>query len=163
VWCAFERIFGRSWSRRFAAVISIYTRPLVRAHVGVRPFLFMLRALAHGGLLSVTRHLVRFTGARLSESEREALTFRANQCGMRSGEYIRFLILSDLRSVTEDRLLQTVEAEHTRLALLAARQGKPLNQATLRELRSQAILNAPALVEQTVRLLRQQRNGGQQR
>ena len=109
------------------------------------------------------RDLVRFTGARLSESEREALTLRANQCGMRTGEYIRFLILSDLRSVTDDRLFQTVEAEHTRLALLTAQQGKPLNQATLRELRSQAILNALPLVEQTTRLLRQLRNGGEER
>jgi len=77
------------------------------------------------------------------------------------GEYIRFLILADLQSVTDDRLFQTLESEHTRLTLLAAQQGKPLNAATLRELRSQAILNAPALVEQTIRILKQQRNGGQ--
>ncbi len=72
---------------------------------------------------------------------------------------MRFLVLADLHSLTDDRLLQTVEAEHTRLALLAAQQGKPLNATTLRELRTQAILNAPALVEQTIRLLKQQRNG----
>jgi hypothetical protein len=80
---------------------------------------------------------------------------------MRIGEYIRFLILADLQSITDDRLFQTVEAEHTRLALLAAQQGKPLSTATLRELRTQAILNAPALVEQTIRILKQQRNGGE--
>jgi len=77
------------------------------------------------------------------------------------GEYIRFLVLADLQSVTDDRLFQTVEAEHTRLVLLAAQQGKALNAATLRELRSQAILNAPALVERTIRILKLQRNGGQ--
>jgi hypothetical protein len=54
-----------------------------------------------------------------------------------------------------------VEAEHTRLVLIAAQQGKALNATTLRELRSQAILNAPTLVEQTIRILKQQRNGGQ--
>jgi hypothetical protein len=80
---------------------------------------------------------------------------------MRMGEYIRFLILADLHSVTDDRLFQAVEAEHTRLALLAAQQGKPLNATTLHELRSHAILHAPVLVEQTIRLLKQQRNGGQ--
>ena len=82
---------------------------------------------------------------------------------MRVSEYLRLLVLADLRSVTDDRLFQTVEAEHTRLALLTAQQGKPLNQATLRELRSQAIVNAPVLVEQTIRLLRQMRNGGEER
>jgi hypothetical protein len=80
---------------------------------------------------------------------------------MRVSEYLRFLVLADLHSVTDDRLLHSVEAEHTRLALLAAQQGKPLNGTMLRELRSQAILNAPALVEQTIRILKQQRNGGQ--
>jgi len=58
-------------------------------------------------------------------------------------------------------LLQAVEAEDTRLVLIAAQQGKALNATTLRELRSQAILNAPTLVEQTIRILKQQRNGGQ--
>jgi hypothetical protein len=80
---------------------------------------------------------------------------------MRVSEYLRFLVLAELHSLTDDRLLQTVEAEHTRLALLAAQQGKPLNATTLRELRTQAIVNAPALVEQTMRILKQQRNGGQ--
>jgi hypothetical protein len=80
---------------------------------------------------------------------------------MRLSEYLRFLVLADLRAATDDRLFQAVEAEHTRLVLIAAQQGKPLNADTLRELRSQAILNAPALVEQTIRILKQQRNGGQ--
>jgi hypothetical protein len=80
---------------------------------------------------------------------------------MRLSEYLRFLILADLHGATDDRLFQAVEAEHTRLVLIAAQQGKALNVATLRELRSQAILNAPALVEQTIRILKQQRNGGQ--
>ena len=68
-------------------------------------------------------------------------------------------MLAELQSVNEQSLLQAVEAEHTRLVLIAAQQGKPLNATTLRELRSQAILTAPALVEQTSRLLKQQRNG----
>jgi hypothetical protein len=73
------------------------------------------------------------------------------------------LVLAELQSVNEQSLLQAVEAEHTRLVLIAAQQGKPLNAATLRELRSQAILTAPTLVEQTARLLKQQRNGNQVR
>ena len=91
------------------------------------------------------------------------MRLRALSQGMRVSEYLRLLVLADLRTVTDDRLFQTVEAEHTRLALLTAQQGKPLNQATLRELRSQAIVNAPVLVEQTIRLLRQMRNGGEER
>ena len=110
----------------------------------------------------MARRFSHAAGARLAGTEHEALRLRALARGMRVSEYLRLLVLADLHSVTDDRLFQAVEAEHTRLALLAAQQGKPLNQATLRDLRSQAILNAPALVEQTVRLLRQQRNGGQQ-
>ena len=108
------------------------------------------------------RPLPSTANTRLSVGEHEALRRRALSHGMRVSEYLRFLILADLNSITDDRLFQAVEAEHTRLALLAAQQGKPLNQGTLRDLRTQAILNAPALVEQTGRLLRQQRNGGQQ-
>lgn len=44
---------------------------------------------------------------------------------MDTGEYMRFLV-ADLHSLTDNRLLQAVEAEHTRLALLAAQQSKPL-------------------------------------
>ena len=106
--------------------------------------------------------LVAAAHTRLSQTEHEALARRALLRGMRISEYLRHLVLADLQPLNDHNLIQTVEAEHTRLALLAAQQGKPLNQATLRDLRSQAILNAPALVEQTVRLLRQQRNGGQQ-
>lgn len=107
------------------------------------------------------RKLPLSVGTKLAIAEHEALCSRALSRGVRVSEYLRFLVLADLHSITDDRLLQAIEAEHTRLALLAAQQGKPLNQATMRELRSQAILNAPALVEQTVRLLRQQRNGDQ--
>jgi hypothetical protein len=103
----------------------------------------------------------RSVSTRLSFPEYDQLERRALECGLTVSDYLRRLVAADSRSGTDDRLLQTVEAEHTRLALLAAQQGKPLNQATLRDLRSQAILNAPPLVEQTVRLLRQQRNGGQ--
>ena len=109
------------------------------------------------------RKLPHSVGTKLAAAEQDALRLRALSRGMRVSEYIRFLILADLHSVTEDRLFQTVEAEHTRLALLAAQQGKPLNAATLRELRSQAIVNAPALVEQTIRILKQQRNGANDR
>jgi hypothetical protein len=93
--------------------------------------------------------------------EHERLERRALECGATTSEYLRRLVLADSQSDTEDRLLQTVEAEHTRLVLVAAQQGKPLSAATLRELRLQAILNAPVLVEQTIRLLKQHRNGGQ--
>jgi hypothetical protein len=46
--------------------------------------------------------------------------------GLGPSEYLRWLILADLQQKTEDRLWQAVEAEHTRLTLLAAQQGKPL-------------------------------------
>lgn len=107
------------------------------------------------------RKLPLSVGTKLAKVEHEALGSRALSYGMRISEYIRFLVLADLHSLTDDRLLQTVEAEHTRLALLAAQQGKPLSATTLRDLRAQAILNAPSLVEQTVRILKQQRIGGQ--
>jgi hypothetical protein len=107
------------------------------------------------------RKLPHSVGTKLGAAEHETLRLRALSHGVRVSEYLRFLILADLHSITEDRVLQTIEAEHTRLALLAAQQGKPLNAATLRELRTQAILNAPVLVEQTVRILKQQPNGGQ--
>jgi hypothetical protein len=61
-----------------------------------------------------------------------------------------------LQQKTEDRLLQAVEAEHTRLTLLAAQEGKPLTQELLHELRNQAILSAPVHVERTMRLIQQQ-------
>jgi len=163
VWFAFVRFCGCSWSRRFAAVVSFYTRPLVRVYRGKpNPFNFDTRFVYRGKHL-MARRFSHAAAARLAVAELEALRLRALSNGMRVSEYLRLLVLADLRSVTDDRLFQTVEAEHTRLALLTAQQGKPLNQATLRELRSQAIVNAPVLVEQTIRLLRQMRNGGEER
>lgn len=106
------------------------------------------------------RKLPLSVGTKLAAAEHEAICSQALSHGMRLSEYLRFLVLADLRTVTDDRLFPTVEAEHTRLALLAAQQGKPLSATTLRELRMQAILNAPTLVEQTIRILKQQRNGG---
>lgn len=98
---------------------------------------------------------------KLASSELKSLQSRAHSLGLTQSEYFRLLVLAELQSVNEQSLLQAVEAEHTRLVLIAAQQGKALNGTTLRELRSQAILNAPTLVEQTMRILRQQRNGGQ--
>ena len=111
----------------------------------------------------MTIKLVAAAHTRLSQTEHEALAHRALSRGMRISEYLRHLVLADLQPLSVLNLIQTVEAEHTRLALLTAQQGKPLNQTTLRELRSQAIVNAPVLVEQTIRLLRQMRNGGEER
>ena len=108
------------------------------------------------------RNPSRSVSTRLTFPEHGRLERSALECGLTVSEYMRRLVVADSRSSTDDRLLQTVEAEHTRLALLAAQQGKPLNAATLRDLRTQAILQAPALVEQTIRILRQQRHGGQQ-
>jgi hypothetical protein len=107
------------------------------------------------------RKLPLSVGTKLAAAEHEAICSRALSHGMRLSEYLRFLVIADLDAATDDRLFQAVEAEHTRLVLIAAQQGKALNAMTLRELRSQAILNAPALVEQTIRILKQQRNGGQ--
>jgi hypothetical protein len=107
------------------------------------------------------RKLPLSVGTKLAAAEHEAICSRALSHGLRLSEYLRFLVLADLHAVTDDRLFYAFEAEHTRLALLAAQQGKALNATTLRDLRSQAILNAPALVEQTIRVLKQQRNGGQ--
>jgi hypothetical protein len=109
----------------------------------------------------LTRNLNRSATAKLAENEYARLCGRADAQGVTLSEYVRRLILSDLQYGGESDLLHTVEAEHTRLTLLAAQQGRPLNAATLRDLRTQAILQAPALVEQALRLLRQQRNGWQ--
>src|SRR5262245_28645534 len=102
------------------------------------------------------RKLPFSVGTKLATAEHEALCSRALLHGMRLSEYLRLLVLADLHTVTDDRLFQAVEAEHTRLALLAAQQGKPLNAATLHDLRLQAIVNAPMLVEKTIRILKQQ-------
>ena len=107
------------------------------------------------------RKLPHTLSTKLATSELKLLQSRAHLSGLTQSEYLRLLVLAELQSVNEQSLLQAVEAEHTRLVLIAAQQGKALNATTLRELRSQAILNAPALVEQTSRLLKQQRNGGQ--
>ena len=106
------------------------------------------------------RQLPHTLSTKIAPSELRSLQSRARLAGLTQSEYVRHLVLADLQSVNEYSLLQTVEAEHTRLVLLAAQQGKPLNATTLRELRSQAILNAPVLVEQTLRMLKQHRNGG---
>ena len=108
----------------------------------------------------MSRQLPHTLSTKVATSELQALQSRALHTGVTPSEYLRHLVLADLRSVNEQTLLQTVEAEHTRLALLTAQQGKPLNPATLHELRNQAILRAPALVEQAIRLLRQIRMGG---
>ena len=109
----------------------------------------------------MSRQLPHTLSTKIAPSELRSLQSRARLAGLTQSEYVRHLVLADLQSVNEYSLLQTVEAEHTRLVLLAAQQGKPLNATTLRELRSQAILNAPVLVEQTLRILKQHRNGGQ--
>jgi len=109
----------------------------------------------------MARKLPHTLSTKLASSEPTLLQSRAQLSGLTQSEYLRLLVLAELQSVNEQSLLQAVEAEHTRLVLIAAQQGKALNATTLRELRSQAILNAPALVEQTSRLLKQQRNGGQ--
>ena len=111
--------------------------------------------------VKLSRNLNKSATAKLTLNEYGRLCSKADAQGVTLSEYVRQLILSELATVNESTMLQTVEAEHTRLTLIAAQQGKPLNAATLRELRSQAILNAPVLVEQTIRILKQQRNGGQ--
>jgi hypothetical protein len=107
------------------------------------------------------RKLPHTLSTKLAASELKLLQSRAQLSGLTQSEYLRLLVLAELQSMNEQSLLQAVEAEHTRLVLIAAQQGKALNAATLRELRSQAISNAPTLVEQTSRLLKQQRNGAQ--
>ena len=105
------------------------------------------------------RKLPHTLSTKLATSELKLLQSRAQLSGFTQSEYLRLLVIAELQSVNEQSLLQAVEAEHTRLVLIAAQQGKALNATTVRELRSQAIVNAPALVEQTARLLKQQRNG----
>lgn len=107
------------------------------------------------------RQLPHTLSTKVAPAELRSLQSRARLAGLTQSEYVRHLVLADLQSVNEYSLLQTVEAEHTRLVLVAAQQGKPLNATTIRELRSQAIVHAPVLVEQTIRMLKQQRNGGQ--
>ncbi len=101
------------------------------------------------------RKLPRSVGTKLAPPEYEALEERARSHGMRMSEYLRFLILADLRSVTGERVFKTIEAEHTRLVILAAQQGKELTPELLRNLRHEAVAKAPTIVEQTIRLLKQ--------
>ena len=153
--------FGLSWSRRFAAVIPIYTRPLVRVYPGLPSHFRNLPLPVYRGLPLMPCKLPHTLSTKLAASELKSLQARAHILGLTQSEYLRLLVLAELQSVNEQSLLQAVEAEHTRLVLIAAQQGKALNATTLRELRSQAIVNAPTLVEQTIRVLKQQRNGGQ--
>jgi hypothetical protein len=74
---------------------------------------------------------------------------------MNVSQYLRFLVVEDLTAKASN-LLQTVEAEHTRLVILAAQRGQELTPLLLRSLRDEAVVRAPALLENTVRLLKQQ-------
>jgi hypothetical protein len=102
-----------------------------------------------------SRRLNTSATAKLTREEYEQLCHKAECTGLTASEYLRKLILTDLATITEDQLLRTVEAEHTRLMLLTAQQGKELNAKAVRDLRSQAITTARGLVEQTLRLVRQ--------
>lgn len=103
----------------------------------------------------MTRRLPHAVATRLAESEHEALQARALSHGMRISEYMRALVLADLHCVNESNLLQAVEAEHTRVVILAAQQGQQLTPQLLKSLRAEVIVRAPALVENTLRLLKQ--------
>jgi hypothetical protein len=99
--------------------------------------------------------LVAAAHTRLSQKEHEALGVRALSHGVRISEYLRSLVLADLQSVNDYNLQQTVEGEHTRLVILAAQKGQELTPQLLKSLRAEAIIRAPALVENTLRLLKQ--------
>jgi hypothetical protein len=101
------------------------------------------------------RRLATVVNTRLSTQEHRLLIDRANHHGLRTSEYLRSVILADLEQRQAQTLLQTVEAEHTRLILVAAQQQKRLSEDLIKELRDQAILAAPSMVEKTVRLLEQ--------
>jgi hypothetical protein len=100
------------------------------------------------------RQLAHTVSTKLSSFELNSLRGRAQAVNQTPSEYLRRLVLAD-QEITEDRLLRTVEAEHTRLLILTAQQGKDLNASTVRELRAKATTSARALVEQTLRLVRQ--------
>jgi hypothetical protein len=67
----------------------------------------------------MSRDLDMEVKTRIAPREHRWLMMRAASHDLRPSEYLRWLILADLQQKTEDRLLQAVEAEHTRLTLLA--------------------------------------------
>jgi hypothetical protein len=104
----------------------------------------------------MARTLIITTNTKLGAPEHEALREKAASHGMNIGQYLRLLVLEDL-TVKPLSLLQTVEAENTRLVILAAQRGQELTPQLLKSFRAEAIVRAPALLENTLRLLKQQR------
>jgi hypothetical protein len=105
--------------------------------------------------LTVPRVLTVTANTNLRAVDHEALREKAASHGMNVSQYLRFLVVEDLTAKASN-LLQTVEAEHTRLVILAAQRGQELTPLLLRSLRDEAVVRAPALLENTVRLLKQQ-------
>jgi hypothetical protein len=105
--------------------------------------------------VKLNRNLSKSATAKLAPEEYLKLCAKADVLGMTLSEHVRRLILADLEVANESNLLQTVEAEHTRVVILAAQQGQQLTPQLLKSLRAEAIVRAPALVENTLRLLKQ--------
>lgn len=91
---------------------------------------------------------------KLTPDEYQRLCYKAEDHGSTTSEYLRQLIIADLY-VNSQAALQTVEAEHTRLVILAAQQGQKLTPELLKELRNKAILSGPVMAANALRLIRQ--------
>jgi hypothetical protein len=100
------------------------------------------------------RILTVTANTKLRPADYEALRQKAASYGLSVGAFLRFLVVEALGSKDSD-LLQAVDSEHTRLVILVAQQGQKLTPELLKSLREQAIVRAPALVANTLRLLKQ--------
>jgi hypothetical protein len=140
--------------RGFAAMVSDDTRPLSREHPGV-PGIYSLFHYFHTGVfLTMPRELDITANTNLRAADHEALREKALAHGMNVSQYLRFLVSADL-SANPMYALQAVEAEHTRLVILAAQQGQKLTPELITNLRDKATVGASAQVQRTLRLLRQ--------
>jgi hypothetical protein len=136
-------------------MVSDDTRPLSRVYRRLPINCNIFHGQVYRRLPLMPRLLCHTVSTKLSSSELESLRKRAEVVGVTHSEYLRRLVLADQEFVTEDRLLRAVEAEHTRLVILAAQQGQKLTPELITNLRDKATLGASAQVQRTVRLLKQ--------
>ncbi len=135
-------------------MVSGDTKPLARVPPGFPGICVTFCCLYTWAFLSMPRTLTITANTKLRALDHEALREKAAACGMNVSAYLRILVLEDLTS-NASNLLQTVESEHTRLIILAAQHGQELTPQLMKSLRAEAIVRAQALVENTLRLLKQ--------
>ena len=105
--------------------------------------------------VKLNRNLNKSATAKLTPEEYLKLCAKADAQRVTLSQCVRQSILADLEPGNQSNLHQTVEAEHIRLIISAAQEGQKLTPQLLKTLRHEAIVRAPAVVENTARLLKQ--------